>query len=138
MTICGIEIKGSEAIFALATQGAGGLEHLAIATKKIALDDDDDALNVKAFAAQATAFVKTNAITRIAIKKRSKKGEFAGGPTTFKIEGIIQLLDDCEVQLLSPQTLNAQYKKHAFDLPASLNKYQHEAFKAACAVLLKG
>lgn len=137
MTICGIEIKGSEAIFAMATQGANGLEHVASATKKIALDDDQ-AANVKAFAVQIAAFVKANAITRIAIKKRSKKGEFAGGPTTFKIEGIIQLLDDCEVQLLSPQTLNAQFKKHAFDLPASLNKYQHEAFKAACAALLKG
>ena len=135
MTICGIEIKGSEAIFALANQG---LEHVANATKKIALDDDEDAASVKAFAAQIAAFVKANAITRIVIKKRSKKGEFAGGPITFKIEGLIQLLDDCEVQLLSPQTLNAQYKKHAFDLPASLNKYQHEAFKAACAALLKG
>lgn len=135
MTICGIEIKGSEAIFAVA---GPGLEHVALATKKIALEDDDEATHVKAFAAQLAGFVKSNGITRIAIKKRSKKGEFAGGPTTFKIEGIIQLLDDCEVQLLSPQTLNAQYKKHAFDLPASLNKYQHEAFKAACAALLKG
>ena len=138
MTICGIEIKGSEAIIAVASLDNQTLTHVALATKKIALDDDDEAANVKAFAAQVKAFVQANGITRIAIKKRSKKGEFAGGPTTFKIEGIIQLLDDCEVQLLSPQTLNAQYKKHAFDLPASLNKYQHEAYKAACAALLKG
>ena len=137
MTICGIEIKGSEAIFALATQGAGGLEHVAISTKKIALDDDENAAHVKAFAASIAAFMGTHAITRIAIKKRSKKGEFAGGPTTFKIEGIIQLLDHCDVQLLSPQTLTAQFKKHAFDLPASLNKYQHDAYKTACAALLK-
>ena len=137
MTICGIEIKGSEAIFALATQGAGGLEHLAIATKKIALEDDDDAANVKAFATQVKAFVQDNAIERIAIKKRSKKGEFAGGPTTFKIEGVFQLLEGVEVTLLSPQTINAQNKKHNFDLPATLNKYQHEAFKAACSALIK-
>ena len=137
MILCGIEIKGSEAIIAVASLDNQTLTHVALATKKIALDDDDEAANVKAFAAQVKAFVQDNAITRIAIKKRSKKGEFAGGPTTFKIEGILQLLDDCEVQLLSPQTLNAQFKKHAFDLPASLNKYQHEAFKAACAALLK-
>ena len=135
MTICGIEIKGSEAIIAVA---APDLTHVTMATKKIALEDDDEAANVKAFASQVAAFVRDNGITRIAIKKRSKKGEFAGGPTTFKIEGIIQLLDDCEVQLLSPQTLNAQFKKHAFELPASLNKYQHDAYKAACAALLKG
>ena len=138
MTICGIDIKGSEAIFALAHKSQNGVEHMPLSTKKIALDNDEDAAQVKAFAAQLAAFVSAHGITRIAIKKRSKKGEFAGGPTTFKIEGIIQLLDDCQVQLLSPQTLNAQFKKHAFDLPASLNKYQHEAFKAACAALLKG
>ena len=137
MNICGIEIKGSEAIIAVASLDHQVLSHVALNTKKIALDDDDEAANVKVFAAQVASFVRENAIDRIAIKKRSKKGEFAGGPTTFKIEGIIQLLDHCDVQLLSPQTLTAQFKKHAFDLPASLNKYQHDAYKTACAALLK-
>ena len=137
MTICGIEIKGSEAIIAVASLDNQTLTHVALATKKIALDDDDEAANVKAFAAQVKAFVQANAITRIAIKKRSKKGEFAGGPTTFKIEGVFQLLEGVEVTLLSPQTINAQYKKHTFDLPATLNKYQHEAYKTACSCLMK-
>ncbi|MFK3973142.1 DUF3010 family protein [Pseudomonas sp. NPDC087358] len=138
MNICGVEIKGSEAIFAVATRASGVLEHLPLAVKKIALEDDDEAANVKAFAQKIITFVRENGIAHIAIKKRSKKGEFAGGPTTFKIETVFQLLDDCEVTLLSPQTINAQFKKHAFDLPAALNKYQHEAYKAACSALLKG
>ncbi len=137
MSICGIEIKGSEAIFALASLQGSTPEHQPIAVKKIALEDDDEAANVRAFANQVRDFVREQGITRIAIKKRSKKGEFAGGPTTFKIEGVFQLLDNCEVTLLSPQTLTAQHKKHGFELPASLNKYQHEAYKAACAALLK-
>src|SRR5207253_6299897 len=138
MKICGIEIKGSEAIIAVASLDNQVLSHLAIATKKIALEDDDDAVNVKAFATQVAAFIHSNGIERVAIKKRSKKGEFAGGPTTFKIEGVFQLLEGCEVTLLSPQTINAQNKKHDFALPASLNKYQHEAYKTACAALMKG
>ena len=137
MIICGIEIKGSEAIIAVASLEQQTLTHVALNTKKITLDDDDEAANVKAFAAQVRAFVVENGIERIAIKKRSKKGEFAGGPTTFKIEGIFQLLEGCEVTLLSPQTLNAQHKKHDFALPATLNKYQHEAYKAACSALVK-
>jgi hypothetical protein len=137
MTLCGIEIKGSEAIIAVASLNNQTLTHVALATKKIALEDDDEAANVKAFAAQVKAFVRDNAIERIAIKKRSKKGEFAGGPTTFKIEGVFQLLEGVEVTLLSPQTINAQNKKHNFDLPATLNKYQHEAFKTACSALIK-
>ncbi|MDY7535864.1 DUF3010 family protein [Pseudomonas sp. Bout1] len=137
MTICGIEIKGSEAIIAVASLDAQALGHVALATKKISLEDDDEAANVKAFAAQVSAFVRENSITHVAIKKRSKKGEFAGGPTTFKIEGVFQLLEGVEVTLLSPQTINAQNKKHDFALPATLNKYQHEAYKAACSALLK-
>ena len=137
MTLCGIEIKGSEAIIALAALDNQALTHVALATKKIALDDDDEAANVKAFATQVNAFVLDNGIQRIAIKKRSKKGEFAGGPTTFKIEGVFQLLEGVEVTLLSPQTINAQNKKHTFDLPATLNKYQHEAYKTACSCLMK-
>ena len=137
MTLCGIEIKGSEAIIAVASLDNQALTHVALVTKKIALEDDDEAANVKAFAAQVKAFVQANGITRIAIKKRSKKGEFAGGPTTFKIEGVFQLLEGVEVTLLSPQTINAQYKKHTFDLPATLNKYQHEAYKTACSCLMK-
>ena len=137
MTICGIEIKGSEAIIAVASLENQALTHVALATKKIALEDDDEAANVKTFAAQVKAFVQANAITRIAIKKRSKKGEFAGGPTTFKIEGVFQLLEGVEVTLVSPQTINAQNKKHTFDLPTTLNKYQHEAYKTACSCLMK-
>ena len=137
MNICGIEIKGSEAIIAVAALDGSTLSHVPLATKKIALDDDDEAANVRRFAAQVASFVRENSVDRIAIKKRSKKGEFAGGPTTFKIEGILQLLDGCEVTLLSPQTINAQAKKHNFELPGTLNKYQHEAYKAACSALVK-
>ncbi|PWE40663.1 DUF3010 family protein [Pseudomonas prosekii] len=137
MKICGIEIKGSEAIIAVASLDGQTLSHVALATKKISLDDDDEAANFKVFAAQVASFVRENSIDRITIKKRSKKGEFAGGPTTFKIEGVFQLLESCEVTLLSPQTINAQNKKFDFALPETLNKYQHEAFKAACSMLMK-
>jgi len=137
MKLCGVEIKGSEAIFAVAVLHNDQLEHLPLATRKIGLEDDDESSNVKAFAALVEAFVRDNGIDRLAIKKRSKKGEFAGGPTTFKIEGILQLLSQCEVSLVSPQTVSAQHKKHDFPLAATLTKYQHEAYKTACSALMK-
>ncbi|MEG0862228.1 MAG: DUF3010 family protein [Pseudomonas sp.] len=136
MKVCGIEIKGSDALLAVVALEAGSPAHLVLPTKKIALEDDDLADNVKAFATQSRQFVTEHGITHLAIKKRSKKGDFAGGPTTFKIEGILQLLEQCEVALVSPQTVSAQAKKHNIEPPASLNKYQHEAYKSACALLL--
>lgn len=135
MKICGIELKGSEALLAVASLDAGQATHLPVATKKIALDDDEDAAHLKDFAARARAFVAEHGITHLAIKKRSKKGDFAGGPVTFKMEAVLQLLEGCEVVLVSPQTITAQGKKHDFTPPAALNKYQHEAWKSACAVM---
>ncbi|MFJ4372334.1 DUF3010 family protein [Pseudomonas japonica] len=135
MTICGIELKGSEALLAVASLEAGQPVHLATTIKKIGLDDDEDAAQVRAFAARIQAFVGEHGITHLAIKKRSKKGDFAGGPVTFKLEGLLQLLDGCEVHLVSPQTITAQGKKHDLTPPAALNKYQHEAWKSACALL---
>jgi hypothetical protein len=138
MSICGVEIKASEAVFALAALQGTAISHLPLATRKLALADDDEAVNVKAFAVSVQALVDEHGITRLAIKKRGKKGEFAGGATTFKIEAVLQLLDRCEVILVSPQTLTATMRKHEPVLPASLNKYQWDAYKSAFALLIKG
>lgn len=135
MKICGIELKGSEALLAVASLDGGQPLHQPTATKKIALDDDEDAAQVKAFAARVQAFMNEHGITHVAIKKRGKKGDFAGGPVTFKMEGLLQLLDGCEVHLVSPQTITAQGKKHDLTPPAALNKYQHEAWKSAGALM---
>lgn len=136
MKICGIEIKANEAIFAIAQKHEASLVHLQMETKKIALENDDDSSNVKSFCLLLQGLVRDNHIDRIAIKKRGKKGDYSGGPVTFKIETIFQLLD-CEVILLSPQTISAASKKHDFPLPKTLNKYQHEAFLTACAAISK-
>jgi hypothetical protein len=135
MPTCGVEIKGSEAIFAVVEIFEGHWTHVQTETKRIALADDDDAQNVRSFADLVAGFLRDNNLTDVALKKRGKKGEFAGGPTTFKIEGVFQLNRDCSVQLISAPTIAAQDRKHNFAIPATLNKYQADAFRTACAAL---
>lgn len=135
MSLCGVEIKGNEAIFAVVEVVNGLWQHIPTETKRIALDSDEDAKNVRSFADLVAGFLRDNKLTEVAIKKRVKKGEFAGGPTTFKIEGVFQLNRECSVQLLSAQTIAAQSRKHNFVIPTTLNKYQIEAFRTACAML---
>ena len=137
MKICGVEIKGREAIFAVAVLKDGAVTHVPLPTRKISLADDDDAANVRSFSELVEGYVRDNGIDHFAIKKRGKKGEYAGGPTTFKIEGVLQLLRNCVIELVSPQTVSAQNKKHNFDLPVALNKYQHEAYLTACAAIAR-
>lgn len=137
MQVCGVEIKGSEAIFAIADLQDGQFVHVPADTKRIALAGDDDAANVRSFADLVAGFMRDSNISSIAVKKRGKKGDFAGGPTTFKIEGVLQLLKECRVELISAQTIAAQERRHSFPAPSSLNKYQSEAFRAACAALAR-
>lgn len=137
MQVCGIEIKGSEAIIAIAHLENDQFSHIPAETKRIALSSDEDAANVRSFAELVAGFMRDSNISNVAVKKRVKKGEFAGGPTTFKIEGVLQLLKDCHVELISAQTIIAQNRRHSFPTPTSLNKYQAEAFRTACAALAK-
>ena len=137
MQVCGIEIKGSEAIIAIADLQDGQFLHVPAETKRIALADDEDAANVRSFADLLAGFMRDSCISSIAVKKRGKKGEFAGGATTFKIEGVLQLLKDCQVELISAQTITAQNRRHSFPELSSLNKYQFEAFRTACTALAK-
>ncbi len=135
MPICGVEIKGSEAILSVVEVVDGHWTHIPKETKRIALTDDDDAENVRSFADLVAGFLRDNKLSEVAIKKRGKKGEFAGGPTTFKIEGVFQLNRECSVQLIPAPTIAAQDKRHDFAIPTTLNKYQVEAFRTACAAL---
>lgn len=137
MKVCGIEITGNEALIAVAEFCDESIAHVELETKRIALKDDEDVDHIKSFCALINGLVRDNGIDTIAIKKRSKKGKFAGGPVTFKIEGIIQLTGDCTVSLLSSPTVSASNKKYSFGIPDSLNKYQHEAFLTACTMIMK-
>lgn len=138
MRVCGIEIKGNEAILAVVESVDGEIVHVALETKKIALADDESSEHVKSFRKLVEGFAKENKLDIVAVKKRMKKGEYAGGPVTFKIEGLIQLVDVCEVRLLAAQTIKAVNQKRPVDLPAALNKYQHEAYNIACAAAIAG
>ena len=112
--------------------------HLPVETKKIPLLDDENSDHVKSFGELIRGFARDNGLTSIAIKKRAKKGEFSGGPVTFKIEGLIQLVEDCDVSLLAGPTISAANRKDAFDIPGTLKKYQHDAFLTARAALVRG
>jgi hypothetical protein len=132
MRFCGVEIKGKEAFFAQVAKTDEGIIHLPLPTKRLALIDDELQVSVRHFFDTISALFRNNQIDVVAIKKRNQSGEFAGGGMTFKIEGLVQLNSDREVQLLSPQTISASNRRHTFPIPSDLYKYQAEAYLTAC------
>jgi len=135
MTTCGIEMFGSEARLVLLNGDKSSFSHVDVKPKKLKLADDENPEEVRAFRDSIFAFFRENNVTLIAIKKRGKKGEYSGGPVGFKLEGIIQLCEDCPVRLVAHQTISAEQKKDSPDKPDSLLKYQYNAFETAYSVL---
>jgi len=135
MIICGIELAASEARLAILDGTRATYSHVAAKPPKIVFQDDGNPGEVKAFQANVFAFLRENHIERVAIKKRAKRGEYAGGPVSFKLEGLIQLHRECEVVLVSPQTISAAKRKHTPVPPDTLRKYQRAAFETAFAAI---
>ena len=135
MIICGIEMSGSEAVLVLINGTLQNFSHHEVEPRKLKLSDDNDPDEVKAFRDSLFAFFRENNVNLVAIKKRGKKGDYAGGPIGFKLEGITQLYDNCPVILVAPQTISAAVKKNSPFTLKSLRKYQHTAFQTAFSVL---
>lgn len=127
MKICGIELKSNNVLLAVVENK----EFVDLKTKKLTLENDESQEDIRKFCNEFLLFLEQNEIEKVVIKKRAKKGNFAGGAVTFKIEGLIQLNPLCEVELLSSQTISSFEKKNDIDLPSSLNKYQEQAYLAA-------
>lgn len=129
--ICGIELKSSEAIFAIVDSDDGRGGYIDTDPKRMHVADDENAADVQSFFDAFRNFLRDNHIDQIVIKKRAKRGQMAGGAVTFKLEGLIQLNGTVPVNFISGQAIAAYQKRHALNVPAALNRYQEQAYLAA-------
>jgi len=131
MRICGIELKANNTVFSLVDTTNNHTHYMDISEKKLALKDDEDITELQNYMVFIKNLIKKYDIDTIAIKKRAKKGNFAGGAVTFKLEALLQLNGLCDVTLISPQALSKFEKRKNIQYPESLNKYQEQAYLAA-------
>lgn len=137
MKTCGIELSSHDAIVVVLDGNRSQWVLVDVDPRKISIPDDEDAAQIRAFKDAFHAFVRHHGIDRIIIKKRAKNGKFAGGPTSFKMEGLIQLVEACDVVLTAPQTIAKVQKSCHEDVPSELKQYQTGAFYTALSGLDK-
>ena len=135
MRVCGVDLSARDAIIVILDGTRGAWNVVRFDQRKISLMDDEDAHQVRNFRDAVNAFVNRHGIQRVAVKKRLKRGRFAGGPVSFKMEGLIQLLETCEVVLFPPQVIARVAKEHVNRFPVELQEYQREAFYTALTAL---
>ena len=81
------------------------IHYISLNLKKISIQNDENKSEIESFHETIKTFLRDNNIDKIIIKKRAKRGKFAGGADTFKMEGIIQLNGQCDVNFTSTQAM---------------------------------
>ena len=137
MRICGIDLKANNTIVSVIENNEEDdiLVYVDMKIKKIELANDESQSDVDKYFESINSFLRSNKIEKVFIKKRTKKGNFAGGAVTFKMEAMIQLNDVCEVSVVTSQSIGVYNKKNNVELPKSLNKYQEQAYLASIVAL---
>ncbi|WP_419771022.1 MAG: DUF3010 family protein [Candidatus Marinarcus sp.] len=131
MRVCGIELKANNVVLVVLDER----EFMDLKIKKITLENDEQQDDIRQFCNDFLIFLEENRVERVYIKKRAKKGTFAGGAVTFKMEGLIQLNPVCSVELVSAQAVSAFERKNELLLPLKLKKYQEQAYLTALSSL---
>jgi len=138
MKVIGIQIKSAEAIVVILEKKVNGDISQTNESAKFDISEPNNPEQIKQFRDQInSAFDSINA-SRIGIVARNAngKGQRAPSPISFKLEGIIQLYDKVEIEIVWPQTTIAYFKKHP-KTAKSKNKYQEDAFDLAYYLINK-
>lgn len=140
MRVCGIEIKGSEAILCLMSLKEGLFDLPDCRQNRLALAQDQQADSVRKFQFAIKKLVEDYKIEHLVIKERPQKGKFAGGAVGFKIEAAIQLIDSCQTTIIAASEQKERLKRHPLPIDfkaTGLKAFQETAFITAYTFLVR-
>lgn len=139
MKVCGVEIKGSEAIISLLSLSDELFNIPDCRVRKLLLEKGHSSEQLKAFQFAFAKLMEDYQVEKVIIRERPTKGKFAGGAVGFKIEAAIELIDALEVELMSPTDIKASLKRNPLHVPfaeTGLKVFQEGAFSTAFAYLM--
>lgn len=138
MKVCGVELKGNDAVICLMVLDKGLYTLLECRAKKLSIADATDPEQLKKFQFVFQKLMADYQIEHVAIKERLTRGKFAGGAVSFKLEATIQLIDSIDTTLLSSSQIKATLKRNTAASSfkeTGLKQFQEQAFLTALAWL---
>ena len=135
MKTCGIELKGNEARIVVIEGNPEDYVVVSTGFTRIVLDDPKNQDEVRFFYNEFVAFLEDGDFDRIGIKERVSRGRFAGGTTTFKIEGLIQNTE-FPIEIIHASKIKTRLKDTELDISA-IHDYQIEAMRVAYYLMLE-
>lgn len=136
MTICGVELTGSEAVLCLLDLDRGQFSLPESKVRKLSLGKNHTREDLKQFQAAFARLMADHEVSVVAIKERMPKGKFAGGAVSFKLEAAIQLIDSSslDVRLIPPALIKSTLSANPLPIPfadTGLKAFQETAFITA-------
>ncbi len=135
MRICGIELKGSEAVICLLDYDQGAFSVADCRQRVFSVSDAQSTVGIRQFQSTFSKLIEDYKIEKVVITERMQKGKFAGSATSFKLEAAIQLLE-LPVELIDTTIIKDMFKRNPIDVSVAdlgLKKFQQPAFNAAYA-----
>lgn len=140
MRVCGVEIKGSEAILCLMELNEGLFSLPDSRQVRFQLVHDQDQEAFRKFQFSLAKLAQDYKINTFVVRERAQKGKFAGSAIGFKIEAALQLIADVDTVVVSNTILKEKLSR--FPVPidfkeTGLKGFQEPAFNTAYAYLAK-
>lgn len=135
MRVCGVELKGGEAIICILGHEGGVFDVPECRQRLFAVSQSVETEIIRGFQAAFTQLMGDYKVDEVVIIERDQKGKWMGSATSFKLEAAIQLID-LPISLISPSTIKAQIKRNPIPVDfvsLELKKFQQPAFNAAYA-----
>ena len=135
MRVCGVELKGGEAIVCIVGHDNDVFDIPECRQRLFAVSHSAGTDTIRAFHAAFVQLMGDYKVDEIAIIERDQKGKWAGSATSFKLEAAIQLTT-IPVSLISAGTIKEQIKRNRLSVDfesLELKKFQKSAFEASYA-----
>lgn len=136
MRICGVELKGTEAVICLLSYNEGLFTLPDCRVRKVEFNKRNSTGDIKYFQATFKKLMNDYSVNSVVIKERPLKGKFAGGALGFKMEAAIQLIEGLDVETMSATVLKESLKRNPVSIPfaeTGLKIFQEAAFTVAFA-----
>lgn len=136
MRVCGVEIKGTEAVISILDYRDGLFTIPDCRARKVEFSKRNRSADLSYFQSAFAKLMEDYKVERVVIKERPLSGKFSGGGLGFKMEAAIQLIQNIEVQTVSAQIQKAILKRNPVSVEFSetgLKVFQQQAFEVAYA-----
>ena len=136
MKVCGVELKGNEAIICLMSLSDGLIDLPDCRVRRLTLVDVYSSEQLAEFQFAFAKLMEDYKVDKVVIRQRPTKGKFSGSANGFKMEAAIQLIDSLEVETLSATEIKELLSYNPLPIPfasTGLKGFQEVAFTTAFA-----